>query len=462
MSTDMKTQIHGYVSQMEEDQAPIDSAEVLALLKPVREVLPKSAPVRRVRPRVSRRWDFRWVYGIVAAAVALLLVGGAVLLFRVTESDTPVASSPTDPSSARIWSRVPHDEAVFGGDGEQKMFGVTVGGLGLVAVGVTDGWLGDGDAAVWTSPDGVRWSRVPHDETVFGGANSQTMWDVTVGGPGLVAVGWDGQGILDDNPDVDAAIWTSVDGVTWSRIPHDEEVFGAAWMNSVTVGGPGLVAVGGTDGYWTDGDAVVWTSVDGLTWSRVPHDETVFGGVDSQVINDVTVGGPGLVAVGQDGGIGPWDNNGDTNAAVWTSVGGINWSRVPHDETVFGTGGNPSMLSVTAGGPGLVAVGADYHPLNAETPVWTSPDGLTWTRVPDDVTVHGSMTGVTAGEPGLVAVGAEGMVWTSVDGITWSRDADDDTVFGSDWVFRVTVGGPGFVAVGGYSDTDAAVWVWGD
>jgi hypothetical protein len=52
-------------------------------------------------------------------------------------------------------------------------------------------------------------------------------------------------------------------------------------------------------------------------------------------------------------------------------------------------------------------------------------------------------------------------VWTSVDGITWSRVVDDDAVFGRwpDWVFRVTVGGPGFVAVGN-QDGDAAIWVW--
>ena len=43
---------------------------------------------------------------------------------------------------------------------------------------------------------------------------------------------------------VKAAVWTSVNGITWSRVPHDETVFGGAsgrWMNSVTVGGPGLV-----------------------------------------------------------------------------------------------------------------------------------------------------------------------------------------------------------------------------
>ncbi len=95
---------------------------------------------------------------------------------------------------------------------------------------------------------------------------------------------------------------------------------------------------------------------------------------------------------------------------------------------------------------------------------WTSPDGVTWTRIADDVTARSFMTGVTAGGPGLVAVGLDlsgsTAVWTSVDGITWSQAPHDDAVFGSypDWISDVTVGGPGLVAVGGNSD-DAAVWV---
>lgn len=110
--------------------------------------------------------------------------------------------------------------------------------------------------------------------------------------------------------------------------------------------------------------------------------------------------------------------------------------------TPWSTRQPPPDGGVTVGGPGLVAVGADYYPSGlAETPVWTSPDGITWTRVPDDETVRGSMTGVIVGGPGLVAVGAGGKVWTSVDGITWSRVPNDDAVFGT-WVFRVTVGGP--------------------
>jgi hypothetical protein len=51
-------------------------------------------------------------------------------------------------------------------------------------------------------------------------------------------------------------VWTSVDGMTWSRVPHDEMAFGG-WVFRVTVGGPGLVAVGRV-GSLEGGDAAVW------------------------------------------------------------------------------------------------------------------------------------------------------------------------------------------------------------
>ncbi len=81
------------------------------------------------------------------------------------------------------------------------MSSVAVGGPGLVAVGAA-GPFDDLDAAVWTSPDGITWSRVPHDEAVFGRGGDQEIFIVTAGGPGLVAVGWNWSG---DN--LDAAVW---------------------------------------------------------------------------------------------------------------------------------------------------------------------------------------------------------------------------------------------------------------
>jgi hypothetical protein len=179
---------------------------------------------------------------------------------------------------------VGHDEAVFGGsDGEQEqaMLSVTRGGPGLVAVG--DDLEAEG-AAVWTSPDGRQWSRVDHDEAVFGGPGDQWMTSVARGGPGLVAVGLD----------VGAPVWTSPDGRQWSRVDHEGEVFDGSVMTSVARGGPGLVAVGRHQQA-----AAVWTSPDGRQWSRVGHDEAVFGGSDGQlVMNSVVAGEQALVAVG--------------------------------------------------------------------------------------------------------------------------------------------------------------------
>jgi hypothetical protein len=133
------------------------------------------------------------------------------------------------------------------------------------------------------------------------------------------------------------------------------------------------------------------------------------------------------------------------------------------------------MLGVTAGGPGLVAVGSDLGTQDlARTPVWTSIDGFTWTRVPDDETVRGVMFDVIVAGPGLVAVGTGGesndwnpVVWSSVDGITWTPVPDDDAILAAGDVSSVIVYGPYLIAVGAADDTSsvpltvggAAVWI---
>ena len=114
------------------------------------------------------------------------------------------------------------------------------------------------------------------------------------------------------------------------------------------------------------------TTPDGVTWTRIPGDETVFGGPGSQMMYGVAAGGPGLVAVGQE------NSGGYLDAAVWTSPDGVTWTRIPHDETVFGGPGDwPEMYGVAAGGPGLVAVGQDYPGgPDSDAAVWTgSPSG---------------------------------------------------------------------------------------
>jgi hypothetical protein len=334
-----------------------------------------------------------------------------------TTTTTAISTSTSQNAGVGDWARVPPDEAVFGGAGDQTMASVAVGGPGLVASG-QDFSGGDGDAAVWTSPDGRVWSRVPTDEAVFGGAGDQAMVMVAVGGPGLVGVGYDFSG-----GDGDAAVWTSPDGVGWSRVPADEAVFGGSGdqvMAALAVGGPGLVAAG-YDSSGGDRDAAVWTSPDGVGWSRVPADEAVFGGGADQMIWSVIAGGPGLVAVGDD------VSGGDRDAAVWTSPDGVVWSRVAADEAVFGGPADQSLQAVAPGGPGLVAVGFDFSGGDQDGAVWASADGLVWSRVSVEEPVLGGagnqfLRRVVAGGPGLVVVGADSSGGDR-DGAAWHGPA---------------------------------------
>lgn len=353
----------------------------------------------------------------------------------------PDPESDTAPDGQE-WQRV-YDHQAFG-EVSQTMRSVTSSETGLIAVG-RDGR----SAAVWISTDGHTWQRVAHNEQVFGSDVRLQMNSVTAGGPGLVAVGFDeGRG--------SSAAWVSINGKDWQRVEPDNAAFdsgGENQMLSVAAWESGLVAVG-----IEAGSAAVWTSPDGRTWQRVAHDEQVFGGEGIQLMRSVTPGGPGLVAVGRD----------RNSGAVWTSADGATWQRVAHDEQNLGGEGGIDISSVTDTEQGLVAVGVDEGRRSAA--VWTSADGIEWQRVAHEEQIFGGdgvqrMSSVTAGGPGLVAGGGDGeraAIWTSTDGNAWQRAMHDDPTFGSEvglFVSSVSAGGPGLVAVG-YDSGHATAAVW--
>jgi hypothetical protein len=411
------------------------------------------------------------------SAVTTTTLAAATTTVASTVSSTLAETTTTTVTPAPDWVRIPGDVAIFGGPGDDAIAGVVAGGPGLVAVGSDyeggsgsdGGEISDGDAAVWTSPDGVAWTRVPHDEAVFGGPDYQEMQGVVVLGSNIIAVGVDASG-----GDADAAVWTSSDGVNWNRVVAGESALGGPGgqaMLRVAAGGPGLVAVGFDDATGEfDWDAAVWTSPDGVTWTRVPHDEALFGGDRNQVMLGVVTADVGLVAIG-------WDRSGeDVDAAVWTSPDGLTWTRVPHDEAVFGGPRNQRMVGVVGGDAGVVVVGFDESGDDSDAAVWTSPDGVTWVRVVNPEAVLGGagnqrMSGVVAAGGGLVAVGSDdsagdsdAAAWTSPDGLNWTRVVDLDGAFGGTGgqnMARVVAGGPGLVGVGSDSaagNLDAAVW----
>ena len=178
----------------------------------------------------------------------------------------------------------------------------------------------------------------------------------------------------------------------------------ALWLGLALALVASVVGCGGVPTHMADLEGV------GTAWTRVPHDDAVFGAEGEGYVHltAVTAGGPGYIAVGS---VATEDPADPTVAAVWTSTDGRAWARVPHDDVVFGSDGWTAMSAVTVGGPGLVAVGtAAQPPGSAVGAVWVSTDGVVWTRVTDSDEAFGGsddvyLQGVTAGGPGLVAVG---------------------------------------------------------
>ena len=115
-----------------------------------------------------------------------------------------------------------------------------------------------------------------------------------------------------DGGNVWTVLQTSVDGQAWTRVPEQQHGLDGL-VNEVIDTDAGFVAVGRltSDADWSD--AAIWTSVDGITWESVTDES--FGGERGQVMNDVVATDNGLVAVGITG----WDQTAVANwsAAVW-------------------------------------------------------------------------------------------------------------------------------------------------
>jgi hypothetical protein len=265
------------------------------------------------------------------------------------------------------------------------MLAVAEGGPGLVAVGYGCEHEPEGCnpyATVWSSADGTEWTRTPADFDVFGEGSG--MYDVAVSPHGIVAVGATENWISEDLVKVRPSVWISPDGLDWARAwdgpetERDATAYGQfdAQMQAVTVASDGtLVAVGSMLDEQGAAVAAVWTSSDGVTWDRVPHDPTVFGdsGELELTMWDVVADTSGFVAVGGE------RQSGATHPALWTSPDGVSWSRVELDSATAGFAG--PFASVTVGGEGLVVTGPVMYEAFGSVTVWTSVNGASWDQI---------------------------------------------------------------------------------
>ena len=193
-------------------------------------------------------------------------------------------------------------------------------------------------------------------------------------------------------------------------------------------------------------------------WLPVPDDPAAFA--ESEVRAITTFEG-GFVAVGVEG-----TAQVPTSAVAWTSPDGLTWTRV--DDPAFADG--VAVAVVVAPFGGLVAVGSDVD--RREAVAWTSADGGRWTRVPSETSRQHPggfawMTDVVPIGDTVIGIGTyqglqrgTGTAWVSSDGVHWQR-ARSAPVQQQGEFYAITAGGPGAIVVGSFGAPDSYVpTVW--
>ena len=266
---------------------------------------------------------------------------------------------------------------------------------------------------------------------------NEAISDVIPAGPGLVAVGTISIAGHDS-----VAFWSSPDGLSWTRAPADP-VFLDSTSGRLAQHGNQLVldAFSCPPGGTYCGTSKLFVSVADSPW------RTATGINSDWSYQAVVAGGPGFVAAGT-----AQDVLDHPTGVVATSAEGLNWSEAsPAGMTGATIGG------LAAGPTDLVAVGQ----MGGQPAVWTSPDGLTWTRVgAANAPTGGTLTDVAWAGGHWVAVGTRGVqaaAWTSNDGTSWQPGPSGSGLEGTT-LRRIVAIGSVFVALGESTPGNGAAW----
>jgi hypothetical protein len=151
-------------------------------------------------------------------------------------------------------------------------------------------------------------------------------------------------------------------------------------------------------------DPAAWVSGDGLNWGPVPVEGTYDSSDES--MNSVTAGGPGFVAVGMDTFV---DFGRRWEATVWVSEDGMSWQRISHPALTESK--VQEMWGVTHSGSAVTAVGLSAESDNEwDAAVWVSSDGYGWERVSRDSLTTPGTGGIPDDHEPTVVIGPNGFV----------------------------------------------------
>jgi hypothetical protein len=268
-------------------------------------------------------------------------------------------------------------------------------------------------------------------------------------------------------------IWRSDDGTDWTRVATQGTIFSPRDGHCVVVFNDKLWVIGGWDGEIGAGGTQtrlndVWSSDDGVTWTK--HDPT--GGVIFAPVvgHDVVAFQNKLWVIA-----GNVQNDTDSSE-VWSSDDGDTWTPVTQvhpfparrSHRVVEFNGEMWMIA----GAREVAFGAD----EGTSDIWHSPDGANWAtasagyppRVRHGLEVFNGrmyMIGGVSGEDYLNST-VYNDVWSSADGVQWQQETPV-TPFPPRWNTALVHHGAELWMVGGYGlsfrndvwrSSDARTW----
>ncbi|HEV8697397.1 MAG TPA: hypothetical protein VGQ89_06880 [Candidatus Limnocylindrales bacterium] len=288
-------------------------------------------------------------FHLVADGPAGILVAGGVCC---TDEERPALWRS---AAGAPWQRLPWPDA-FGQ--RPEILSLAANASGYVAGGTSAS-----SAALWSSPDGVAWTRV---DDPAAGLDEGGISDIERTADGLVAVGWQ-----DVDGTSDGAVWTSTTGAEWRRLPvallegkletrldrivawagglfvlglegtHEERLACERAGRVASAARPEHAPAPAVDFSCGWGVETHWLTSDGREWQR----DIPIGAQRGAIIPDgeliefrlVAAGGPGLVVLGEGSKVG--------SAGIYVSADGTRWQAVG-PAGVFPSGSLPNGFAV--------------------------------------------------------------------------------------------------------------------
>jgi hypothetical protein len=294
-----------------------------------------------------------------AAAVAeegdVSVAGGGIYTAPSGENREKYTGAVWRRSGGGAWTPVESDQLAPG----QIMDVVPYDG-GFAAVGIEDFGLastrkivGDDlpDGIAWVSKDGKDWSRIGATD-----ARVDTAW-------------------LEFLQDPQASDSDVIAGMELEAPKESVEPAGGSGTRSLSAAAPlgtGFIAVGAA--YQNrDADPIVVVSPDG---NALTGENSGIGGPGVQRFNDVCVAPDGTAVA-----VGVWGTTGSFDVTMARRAPDGTWGQGVSTDGSFGGPGNQTASACAASKDGFVIVGSDDRSGDTDARVWTSKDGTNWTQL---------------------------------------------------------------------------------